>query len=234
MGQRRTPGFTCGRLRRSSVVSAVDSWAAIRRAFLTPRLTCGCLRQSSVVSAVSAWTAFAGHIFPPRLEPNGSNPGGGNTWDSILERRRPDSNRGIKALQLCRGFCAQLHIVVFLCSKAVSDEIRFADLRARFAGFFRPTFPSTFPKRGRSGAVHDWNNLGSQCGELRLIRPLLVQSPPHFSQFPPPFAAFRDTIGTQYPKTATSERWVWASAPLPPVTNRARPRLIYRELVNIS
>ena len=30
---------------------------------------------------------------------DGSNPGGGNTWDSILERRRPDSNRGIKALQ---------------------------------------------------------------------------------------------------------------------------------------
>ena len=41
----------------------------------------------------------AGNIFPPRLEPNGSNPGGGNTRDSILERRRPDSNRGIKALQ---------------------------------------------------------------------------------------------------------------------------------------
>ncbi len=34
-----------------------------------------------------------------RLEPIGSNPGGGNMWDFILERRRPDSNRGIKALQ---------------------------------------------------------------------------------------------------------------------------------------
>ena len=32
----------------------------------------------------------ADHIFPPRLEPNGSNPGGGNMRDSIQKRRRPD------------------------------------------------------------------------------------------------------------------------------------------------
>ena len=64
-----------------------------------PGLTCGRLRRSSVVSAVGAWAAFAGYRCSPRLEPNGSNPGGGNTRDYLHERRRPDSNRGIKALQ---------------------------------------------------------------------------------------------------------------------------------------
>ena len=154
MGQRRTPGLSCGYLRQSSLVSAVGSLPAPRA------------------------TSF-----------------------------RLGSNRGIKALHLCPGFCAQLHVVVFLCGKSVSDEIRFKDLRARFAGFFRPTFPWTFPNRGRSGAVHGWINVGSQCGELRLVKPFLPSSPPPFSVFPPPFAVFWDTIGTQYPKTATSERW---------------------------
>ena len=41
----------------------------------------------------------ADNTFSPRLEPNGSNPGGGSMRDSIQKRRRPDSNRGIKALQ---------------------------------------------------------------------------------------------------------------------------------------
>ncbi len=63
-----------------------------------PGLTCGRLRRSSVGSALSSPAAFTDYTFPPRLEP-GSNPGGGNVWNSLHERRRPDSNRGIKALQ---------------------------------------------------------------------------------------------------------------------------------------
>ncbi len=47
-------------------------------------------------------------------------------------------------------------------------------------------------------SVHDWINVGSQCGELRLIKPFLLYSPPPFSPFPPAFAVFWDTIGTQW------------------------------------
>ena len=75
-------------------------WGGARTGQLhTPGFTSGRLRRSSVVSAVGARAAIAGYRSPPRLEPNGSNPGGGSTWDYLHERRRPDSNRGIKALQ---------------------------------------------------------------------------------------------------------------------------------------
>ena len=55
--------------------------------------------DSRVVSAVGSWAAFAGNIFSASARTDGSNPGGGNMRDSIQKRRRPDSNRGIKALQ---------------------------------------------------------------------------------------------------------------------------------------
>ena len=74
-------------------------WGARAGQLHTPGFTSGRLRRSSVVSAVGARAAIAGYWFPPRLEPSGSNTGGGSTRDYLHERRRPDSNRGIKALQ---------------------------------------------------------------------------------------------------------------------------------------
>ena len=100
------PGFTCGRLRRSSVVSAMDIWAASRtgvwrlgsnRRFepgrgsggssiteAPPGFTCGRLRRSSVVSAMDIWAASRTGVW--RL---GSNrrfePGRGSGGSSITE-----------------------------------------------------------------------------------------------------------------------------------------------------
>ncbi len=56
---------------------------------------------SAILARLGGWLVgrTADITFPPRLEPNGSNPGGGSMWNYLHERRRPDSNRGIKALQ---------------------------------------------------------------------------------------------------------------------------------------
>ena len=49
-----------------------------------------------------------------------------------------------------------------------------------------------------SGRVHDWIHVGSQCGKIRLFKPFGPRLRCIRTVSPRPFAAFRDTIGTQF------------------------------------
>ncbi len=72
---------------------------------------------------------------------------------------------------------------------------------------------------GHPGAVHDWINVGSRCGELRLIKRFLLYFPPHpncvSATFRRPPGHIRDTVrsaqrasrASRNEKMTASERW---------------------------